>query len=113
MSTPCVYDPFPVKCGRLQLLALIPRQRANPALFFEGQGNISPIANDVNDQRVWNGFFDPGNRQQMVGGAVRPALYTLLAGHGFHDDSQEIARIGAPCHHFFLDLSRVQPGFRK
>src|SRR5438270_8068395 len=78
------------------------------ALFVGRERVIPSIANDVDDKSVGNRFLDAVQVQDVLRGALRPALYTLLACHFPHDGTQKIPAILDIRHHLLANLLSVQ-----
>src|SRR5215469_3615889 len=83
-------DPFPVQTSNAQMFATIPGQRVRPSLLYVGEGYVTAITNDVNDQSVGYLPLDLRNVQEMFRSAVRPTLNPLTPRNCFHCHAKKV-----------------------
>jgi hypothetical protein len=107
------YDPAPENGRGKERTRAIPAQWTDPTDAMQGSGDVSTIANDVNDQGIGNKFFDERKIKQVQRSAFGPALGPLFAGYSLHYYAQKITGIAAIFHHSLVDILGREAGALK
>ena len=96
--------PSPEQGRRHDGATAVPRQRADPSDALQRGGDVAPVANNVDDERVGNRLLDQRKEQQVRGRTFGPAPDALFAGDRFHHDAQEVAGMPAILHDALFDF---------
>ncbi len=75
---------------------------------MQGRGDVAAVANNVDDERLGNHFFDQRKIEQVQRRGFSPAIDALLARHGLHHGAQEVAGIAAIFHHARVDIFGIE-----
>jgi len=100
--------PVPIHRGHDDRFLAVPRQWLRPSLAGERIGDVAPIADDVEEERVGNGLLDFAHIEEMSGRGFRPAAGILLQRHVLHDDAQKVAAVPAPGHQLGPDIAGLE-----
>src|SRR5207249_9069343 len=83
--------PFPIQRRRPQTLGgTPPRKRLESSHFPKRQGDISAVANDVNEQSLRDFPLNTLDIEDVLGIVGCPACHILLSGDCFHDNADEV-----------------------
>src|SRR5579864_6317641 len=84
--------PLPIHSGGLQLLRTpVPRKRLETTHFIQGQRDVPPVSNHVDEKRLRNVCLDLVNPENVIGIIERPALRVLNVSDFIHHNPHEIA----------------------
>ena len=104
------HHPRPVQGSGDQTSRLtVPWEGPEPIHGLQGERDISPITDNVNEQGFWNVRLDCRKMKYGVRIVNRPAVSALGARDVFHHDPDEISTVSASRHHLGREFDCVQP----
>src|SRR5208337_1922824 len=97
-------------CRCKQRSFAVPWQGPDPTNPLKGDGDISPIADNVNNERVRKHLLDQGQIEKMIGRTLSPPFHALLMGNRLHQDAEEVAGVVTLLHDPRFNLFTCEAG---